>query len=95
MLFFLRSLELYRMSEADGQNISNNGSVHFRHQEESNRSLKLTLLSHLLIFLSGNESSPGLLNDSGKSVKFSFPHLLQEEKLWGQIKLCFKLREIV
>lgn len=57
--------------------------------ENSLWSLKLTLLSHLLVLLSGNESSPGFLNDPGKSVKLSFPHLLEEEKLWGQIKLMF------
>lgn len=64
-------------------NISNSGPVHFQHQEESVGSLKLTLLPHLLIFLSGDESSPGFLNDPGKSVKLSFPHLLQQEKLSG------------
>lgn len=63
------------------ETFSSNGSVHFGHQEESDWSFKLTLLSHLLIFLPGNESSPGFLNDPCKSVKLSFPHLLEEEKL--------------
>lgn len=69
------------MSEADGQIVSTSGSLRLHRQEERVRSLKLTLLSHLLIFLSGDESSPGFLNDPGKSVELSFPHLLQEEKL--------------
>lgn len=37
----------------------------------------LTLLPHLFVLLPGDKPSPAFLDDPGKCVKLSLPHLLQ------------------